>query len=126
MDEKRASVRWKVALPVRYLGLNKHSESAARTQDLSISGARLSMVEKHRIGDKLEMMLEVPQESNRPLCIEANVVWQREDSNLEDECNYMTGVVFRKINDCCKSSLLEYVSANHPQEFRQHWWDGVK
>ncbi len=126
MDEKRGSIRWKVALPVRYVGLSKHTESSARTQDLSISGARLAMVEKHKTGDRLEMVLDVPQASNGPICIDADVVWQRASCDLNEECNYLTGVVFRRISECCKKNLVEYVHVSHPREFRQHWWDGVK
>lgn len=125
MDEKRNYIRWKVVLPVRYVGLNKHTESAARTQDLSITGARLAMVERHKPGDRLEMMLDFPQVANRPICVDADVVWQKPSSDLNEECNYMTGVVFRKISECNKRNLVEYVHASHPDEFRRRWWDGV-
>lgn len=125
MDEKRGSVRWKVVLPVRYVGLNKHTESAAHTQDLSISGAQLAMVERHKPGDRLEMMFAFPQLDSKPICIDADVVWQRASCKLDEECNYLTGVVFRKISECGKKDLVQCVHESHPEEFRRHWWDGV-
>ncbi|HAJ57096.1 MAG TPA: hypothetical protein DCL35_04930 [Candidatus Omnitrophica bacterium] len=125
MDEKRTNVRWKIVLPVRYVGLNKHTESAARTQDISISGARLAMVERHRAGDRLGIMLDFSQVSNKPICIDADVVWQKVSCDLNEECNYLTGVVFRKISECGKRDLVQCVHESHPEEFRRHWWDGV-
>lgn len=125
MNEQRGSVRWKVTLPVRYVGLDKHTESAARTQDLSISGARLAMVERHKPGDRLEMMLAFPQMENRPICIDADVVWQKPSCGFNEECNYLTGIVFRKISECGRKDILACVHASHPEEFRRHWWDGV-
>lgn len=126
MNENRKVVRWNIILPVRYVGLSRHTESSATTKDLSVLGARLTMVERHRVGDKLEMMLDIPaQENSNSMCVEADVVWQKPVCDFEEGCNYITGVVFRKIKDCYKKSLADYVSINHPQEFRQHWWDGV-
>lgn len=125
MDEKRKNVRWNIVLPVRYVGLSKHTESAARTQDLSISGARLAMVEKHAKGDRLEMMLSFPQLNNKPICVDADVVWQKVSCDLNEECNYLTGVVFRKISECNKVDLVQCVHESHPVEFRKRWWDGV-
>jgi hypothetical protein len=126
MDEKRRAARWNVVLPVRYFGAtSRHKEGVCKTQDVSVGGARLAMVEKHKIGDRLEMIVEIPQES-APACIDADVVWQKKACNSDEECNYMTGVVFRRIDDCHKSSILGYVSSNHTQEFRRHWWEGCK
>ncbi len=126
MNENRKAVRWNIILPVRYVGLSRHTESSAMTRDLSVLGARLAMVERHRTGDKLEMMLDMPAgDSSHPMCVDADVVWQKAACDSKEECNYMTGVVFRNIRECHKKDLAEYVSLNHTHEFRQHWWDGV-
>ena len=125
MEEKRSAVRWKIVLPVRYLGITTHKEGLAKTRDLSTTGVRLEMVEKHEPGDRLEMMLEVPGSQNGTVCADADVVWQKELSELEETCNYLTGLVFRKIRDCHKQCILDYVIDNHPQQIRQRWWDGV-
>ncbi|OIO35364.1 MAG: hypothetical protein AUJ74_06375 [Candidatus Omnitrophica bacterium CG1_02_44_16] len=126
MNENRKAVRWNIILPVRYVGLFRNTESSAMAKDLSVLGARLAMVERHKPGDKLEMMLDMPAgESSNTMCVDADVVWQRPASALEEGCNYMAGVVFRNIMDCYRKGIAEYVSINHPQEFRQHWWDGV-
>ncbi|MEK7849296.1 MAG: PilZ domain-containing protein [Candidatus Omnitrophota bacterium] len=126
MNENRKAVRWNIILPVRYVGLSRHTESSAMTRDLSLFGAKLAMVERHRPGDKLEMMLDMPAgDKNNSMRVDADVVWQKPACDFEEGCNYMTGVVFRNVRDCHKQSLVEYVSLNHPQEFRQHWWDGV-
>ncbi len=126
MNENREAVRWNIILPVRYVGLTMHAESSAMTRDLSVLGARLAMVERHRPGDKLEMMLDMSAgDSSHPVCVDADVVWQKVVCDSKEECNYMTGVVFRNINECHKQSLVEYVSLNYIHEFRQHWWDGV-
>ena len=125
MEEKRSAVRWNIVLPVRYLGITTHKEGLAKTRDLSTTGVRLEMVEKHEPGDRLEMMLEVPGSQNGTVCADADVVWQEESSELEETCNYLTGLVFRKIRDCHKQCILDYVIDNHPQQIRQRWWDGV-
>ena len=125
MEEKRSAVRWNIVLPVRYLGITTHKEGLAKTRDLSTTGVRLEMVEKHEPGDRLEMMLEVPGSQNGTVCADADVVWQEESLELEETCNYLTGLVFRKIRDCHKQCILDYVIDNHPQQIRQRWWDGV-
>lgn len=125
MDEKRMAVRWKVALPVRYAGLNTSTEGICHTQDVSILGARLGMVERHKQGDRLDMVLDIPGSPAGPFCAEADVVWQRASSVSEEECKFLTGVVFSRIRDCHRKYLIDYVSENYPQEFRSHWWDGV-
>ncbi len=125
MNEKRESVRWRVALPVRYAGLNTPTEGVCHTQDVSTQGARLAMVERHKKGDRLEMIFDMPEINGGPLCVEGDVVWQKESCDSREECNYLTGIVFRRILDCHKNRLLDYVSANFPQEFRCHWWEGI-
>ncbi len=125
MEEKRSAMRWSVVLPVRYLGITTHKEGLAKTRDLSTTGVRLLMVEKHDPGDRLEMMLDMPESSNGSVCADADVVWQQESSDLKEECNYLTGLVFRKIRDCDKQRILDYVIDNHPQQIRPRWWDGV-
>ena len=125
MEEKRSAVRWSIVLPVRYLGLTTHKEGLAKTRDLSTTGVRLEMVEKHNPGDRLEMMLEVPGSRNGVVCADADVIWQEESLELEEVCNYLTGLVFRKIRDCHKQDIIDYVIDNHPQQIRQRWWDGV-
>jgi hypothetical protein len=125
MEEKRKAVRWNIVLPVRYLGISTHREGTAKTRDLSTIGARLEMVEKHKPGDRLEIMLEIPDSNNGSVCAEADVVWQQGSLQLGEECNYLTGLVFRKIRDCHKQCILDYVVDNRPQQIRQRWWDGV-
>lgn len=125
MNEQRNAIRWNVVLPVRYIGMVSHKEGAAKTRDLSTQGAMLEMVEKHNHGDRLNMMLEVPGSRDGALCVEADVVWQRATMGLNEECNYLTGLVFKRIRDCHKQSILDYVIDNHPEQHRQRWWDGV-
>lgn len=88
-------------------------------------GARLAMVEKHRVGDILEMRLQMPGVDQGGLCLEAEVVWQRRSEDFQESCNYMTGVTFRKILECHRTGIASYVSASYPDEFRKHWWDGI-
>ena len=126
MDEKRAAVRWRVALPVRYAGLNTPTEGACHTCDVSTSGARLAMVERHNAGDRLDMMLDMPDSDAGHLCLEGDVVWQREVCEFNEECKYLTGIVFRKILNCHRKDLAQYVSTNYPQEFRSRWWEGIQ
>jgi len=125
MNEKRRAVRWRVALPVRYAGLNTPTEGVCHTQDVSILGAKLAMVERHKQGDRLDMILDGPGNTSGSFCVEADVVWQRASHVSEEECKFLTGVVFSRISDCHRKYLLDYVSENYPQEFRSRWWDGV-
>lgn len=127
MDEdRRGAVRWKVALPVRYCRMDRHSEGACRTADLSLTGARLAMVEKHRAGDSLRMMLELPGSSKGPVPVEADVVWQNGENELSQECNYLTGIMFRKIRDYQKEWILDFVNTNCFDQMSAHWWNGLK
>ncbi|MFH1691536.1 MAG: PilZ domain-containing protein [Candidatus Omnitrophota bacterium] len=125
MDEKRNVVRWQVVLPVRYLGVSKHIEGACETQDLSLSGARLAMVEKHEAGDQLFVLFDLPEENRSSVRCEAEVVWQDKLHDLEEKHKYITGIVFTKIRDIQKSVLLDYVNQYYPELFRQHWWNGL-
>lgn len=125
MNEQRNAVRWNVVLPVRYKTVQGHKEGFAKTRDLSTLGARLEMVESHRPGERLNMMLEVPGSASGNVCVEADVVWQKPVFHLNEECNYLTGLVFRKIRDCHKQCILDYVIENQPQQIRERWWDGV-
>ena len=125
MEEKRSAIRWNIALPIRYFGLTTHKEGSAKTKDLSTQGAMLEMVEKHNPGDRLEMMLEMPGSANGSVCVEADVVWQRPTIGLNEECNYLAGLVFKRIRDCHKQWILDYVIDKKPEQHRQRWWDGV-
>lgn len=125
MNERRSAIRWDIVLLVRYMGMSRHAEGSCRTQDLSTQGAKLEMMEKHSAGDRLNLMLEVNGNGKEQVCIEADVVWQTEPIELNQGCNYMTGVIFRKIRDCHKKSILDHVNVNHPQQFRQRWWSGI-
>jgi hypothetical protein len=83
------------------------------------------MVDRHKQGDRLDMVLDIPGDSSGPFCVEADVVWQKASCVSEEECKFLTGVVFSRIQDHHKKCLLDYVSENHPQEFRSRWWEGV-
>ena len=125
VDERRCAIRWNIVLPVRYLGMPKHVEGTCRTRDLSTLGAKLETADKYNPGDRLDLMLEMTGSGGEPICVEADVVWQTSSDELHEECNYLTGVVFRKIRDYHKKSILDYVNVNHPQMLRERWWDGV-
>ena len=124
-EDRRCGIRWPVSLPVRYRSILSPSEGCCQTMDISTSGARLAIVERYKPGDQLSMVLDIPDAGRGPVCVEADVVWQTSSDELHEECNYLTGVVFRKIRDCHKKSILDYVNVNHPQMFRERWWDGV-
>ncbi len=126
MDEKRKVVRWQVSLPVRYLGVSKHVEGVCETQDLSLSGARLAMIEKHEAGDQLYVLLDLPQGKNSSVRCEAQVMWQDRQHGLEEEYKYLTGIAFIKIRDTQKNTLLDYVNQHYPDLFRQRWWIGLQ
>ena len=126
MDEKRNAVRWRVSLPVRYKRLWRGGEGMCTTMDLSTSGARLSMLDKAIPGEHMDLVLGVPVEgASRSLCIQADVVWQEPGCDLEEGCNYLTGVMFKKIRDCHKKSILDCIYLVNPEEQRKRWWDVV-
>jgi len=125
-EDRRCAIRWQIALPVRYRGLGKHKEGSCHTQDISTMGARLAMVEKCHPGDRLNMVLDVSGSDSGPVCVEADIVWQKEAGELNEECNYMAGVIFRKIRDCHKNDILDYVSTNFPEIYKRKWWEGIK
>ena len=124
MDERRNAVRWNVFMPVRYLDLPDHKEGYAHTKDLSMKGAQIETVERHKVGDVVDMMLDLPG-AQGSMCVEAAVVWQRPSCSYE-ECNYLTGLEFRKIRDCHKQAILDFVIDSKPDQVQSRWWDGVK
>jgi hypothetical protein len=124
-EDRRGAIRWQVSLPVRYYSHLRPNEGCSHTQDLSTLGAKLAMVEKHRVGDQLSLVLDIPDQGNGPVCFDANVVWQRELDGLEQDCKYMTGIEFRRIRDCHKKSILGHVSKNFPNQFVAKWWEGI-
>lgn len=124
MDEKRASIRWNIILPIRYLGFVKHNEGYARTKDISTTGACVEMVEKHAPGDRLNVMFEFP-EVEETVCVESEVIWQKPSQGFQEEYNYLTGMVFRRIRDHHKQCILDYVIDHYPQQLRDRWWEGV-
>jgi hypothetical protein len=71
------------------------------------------------------MVVDFPEISNNPICVDADIVWQRASNDLEEECNYLAGVVFRRISAGNKKDLVEYVHVNHPKEFRERLWEGI-
>jgi c-di-GMP-binding flagellar brake protein YcgR len=109
---------------MRYLSLAKHNEGSGRTRDLSTRGAQVEMVERHATGDRLEIILDLP-DSSQGICIDADVVWQSKSECVEEECNYKTGLVFKRIRDCHKQEILDYVIDRHPEQSRARWWQGV-
>lgn len=125
MEDRRCAIRWGIAVPVRYVETTTYAEGSCRTQDISTVGAKLAMAKKYKTGQRFELMVELPG-SGGPLCVEADVVWQNKLDELKEECNYMTGVAFRKIRDCHKKSIFDYVNTYFPQEVRSHWWDGCR
>lgn len=125
MDERRGIGRWNVVLPVRYLGVSKHIEGVCETQDLSLNGAKLALVEKHDAGDQLYVLFELPGDRSGGVRCEARVMWQDKLHGSEEGCKYMTGISFTKIRDIQKNVLLDYVNRYYPELFRKHWWNGL-
>lgn len=126
MDERRGATRWSVCLPVRYLDLPSHKEGSARTKDLSTVGAQVETVEKHKPGDRVDLMLDLPGNATGRVCIEANVIWQANQAASEEGCNYLTGLEFKRVRDCHKQTILDYVIDNKPEQVRSRWWEGLK
>ena len=127
MDEdKRGAIRWQVVLPIRYINQRKATEGWCHTQDLSTLGAKLAMEERHKPGDHMTMILDIPNSGTGKVCVDADVVWQKEGKDYLQECKYLTGVAFRRIMDCHKKSIIDYILNNFPSLYTQKWWEGTK
>ena len=125
-EDRRCGIRWQVSLPIRYRSMRNPLEGCCQTLDISTQGARLAMIERHKSGDKLSMLLDIPNSGSGPVCFDAEVVWQKENDSLTQECNYLTGIAFKRILDCHKKSILGHITKNFKILFIQRWWAGVK
>ena len=126
MDERRGATRWEIVLPVDYLNLPSHKEGHAHTRDLSTRGAKLETIERHEMGDKVDVMFQTGEGKESKVCAEARVVWQRPAVDSFQECNFLTGIEFTKIRDSFKQRILDYVIDTKPEQVQKRWWGSSK
>jgi len=123
-QEKRNFVRWRLQKPARYKLPNQEEERMALLRDISFLGAQISILENLRLNEKLDMLLEIPDEENAISC-QAKIVWQDfvEESGKR---HFVCGVSFTRIEDKDKEKIFKYVWSTTPDEIRKRWWDGAK
>lgn len=127
MEEKRCVTRWEIVLRARCIGMTTHGESVCNTQDINTLGARLMMPERHNSGDRIKLLLDVSGKVDcHPADIGADIVWQKNSEKSGREACFATGVLFTRISDRDRKSILDYISTHYACQFRQNWWCGLK
>lgn len=127
MEEKRCVTRWEIVLCARYAGMTTHGVGVCNTSDINMLGARLMMPERHNQGDRIALLLDVPYKvDGRPADIGADIVWQEDGDKGAQEVCFATGVLFTRISDRDRKSILDYISTYYARKFRQNWWCGLK
>jgi len=126
MDDRRGAARWELVLPVRYLIHPSYKEGYGHTRNLSTMGAQLENVERHASGDVIDLMFSTGEGSENSIRVEGRVVWQVPAADSYQECNFLTGIEFTKIQDRFKKKILDYVMETKPEQVRARWWGDWK
>ena len=126
MQEKRSFIRWKAQSLARFKLVDHEGavEKIASLRDISFSGAQISLEDRLRLDDKLNMALEIP-DAQDPIICQGKVVWQ----NSVDEAGRsrsVCGLFFVRLKDQDKEKIFRYVWDSASEEMRRKWWDGVK
>jgi len=116
VGDRRCAPRWPIKVGVRYVEPRKSLEGSCRTEDLGPTGAKITMVNRCKPGDRIFLALDLPGGQRDTVCVEADVVWQDEMKEFEKECNYLTGIAFRKITESYRKFLISYVSGLHARQ----------
>ena len=103
--ERRRFERFKTAIDVEYEVPQCSIEGTSLTKDISISGISLPTSMKIDEGEKLELRIKLPRDSN-PIYASAEVVWTQPSKS---ESDHDLGLKFIRINDLDKSRILEYI-----------------
>ncbi len=105
MLERRRFERFRSAIDVEYEVPQCSIEGVSLTKDISISGISLPTSMKIDEGEKLELRIKLPRDSN-PIYATAQVVWSQP---AQTQADFDLGLKFVKINDIDKSRILEYI-----------------
>ena len=107
MIERRKFERFHIPVDVEYEVPQCSIEGVTLTKDISITGMSLPTAMKIDEGEKLELRIKLPKDSN-PIYVSAEVVWVKLPQ-VETDDDYELGLKFTRINDIDKSRILEYV-----------------
>ena len=107
MLERRKFERFRTSIDVEYEVPKCSIEGVTLTKDISINGMSLPTAMKISEGEKLELRIKLPRDSN-PIYVSAEVIWVRLP-NVETDDDYELGLKFTRMHDVDKSRILEYV-----------------
>ena len=77
MEDKRIFARFKANFPVRFINLDKNTESLAQVEDVSAKGIGVYTKEEVKSHTPLEMWLEIP-DKGEPLYARGEAVWSKQ------------------------------------------------
>lgn len=101
---RRKYLRLTIPLKVAYRRWeDAQQDHASQSVDLSAEGIRLSLPNQLKVGDRLELRLELPKAPN-PVHILGEIVWVTESK----EGGYDTGVRFQQFEEDNKNTFLKY------------------
>lgn len=113
MKEKREQARLDMNLRVDWRKATETSNIILKhpdvTKNISAGGLCLIMDEKIRIGDRLQMRMELP--SKKTIDVRGRAMWisEYEINRMEDKKMYYTGIEFTGIQDEYKEELNKLV-----------------
>lgn len=128
MQENRKSVRWLVKSPTRFKVLGQKEgagqERMALLRDISFVGAQFSVAESLRLNDKLDMVMEMPDENNLINC-QGKVVWQK-SAEEGGSPHFICGLSFTQIKDNDREKIFQYVRNYASKDLWNKWWKDIK
>ncbi len=123
-QEKRRIIRWKVQRPMRFKLPDQEEEKIALLRDISFFGAQASLLESLRLQDKLNLVLEIPDEQDTISC-EGKVVWQKAIEE-EGKHHFICGLSFTKIADHDKDKIFRHIWQTSPEDLKHRWYGDKK
>jgi len=105
VTERRRFLRFKTALEALCELVSEKAKGTYKVKNISKDGALLELDKRLRLGDELNLSMEVPGD-NVPIFASCQIAWQKESGKRNA---YDTGVKFTKIDSSDKGRLLEYI-----------------
>ena len=83
-------------------------EKTGWLKDISFAGAQLSLAESLHLNNKLDMDVEIP-ENSPPMHCQAKVIWQRASAENNSSRPFVCGLSFTKFKDSDKERIFKYI-----------------
>ena len=127
MQENRKFVRWNIKNPMRFKvagGQEEGDEKMALLKDISFAGAQFSVSESLRLNDKVDMVMEIPDEGN-PINCQGKIIWQKA-AEEGGSPHFVCGLRFTQLKDHDKEKIFQFISHASSKDLWNKWWEEIK